>query len=118
MLAKLSFESLRVDIMLQLHDVEQLPLKHLQRFFQLTVLLGHLVEEALLVLAHHQVKVGLPRDLAEFELRVCLSRREKLTTFSGFFKYSRLDGFRQFSNLNILIPQLVLILSLLGNDSL
>jgi len=52
-LAKLSFESLRVDIMLQLHDIEQLPLKHLQRLFQLTVFLGHLMEEALLVLAHH-----------------------------------------------------------------
>ena len=76
------------------------------------------MEQFLLVLAHHQMKVRLTRNLAKFELRVCLGRSEKFTIFSGFFKHSRLDSLGQLRNLDILIPKLVLVLSLLRNDPL
>jgi hypothetical protein len=66
-LVKLGFETLRVDIVLELHNVEQLPLKRLQGFFKLRILRAHLLEKFFLVLTNHQVKVGLPTNLAKFE---------------------------------------------------
>jgi len=55
--AKLGTEPLRVNIMLQLNDVEQLSLQHLQSVLELTILSLHLEEHFLLILAHHQIKL-------------------------------------------------------------
>ena len=118
MLAEFRFESLSVDVVLELNDIQKFLLQHLQGFFELTVFTGHLLEKFLLVLGDHQVEIRFPRNFAEFELLVLLDRRKKFTVFDGFFKYFLLDRFGKLRNLNILIAHLVLVLSFLAHNSL
>ena len=56
-LAILSLESLCIDVLLQVHYVEYLPLQHLETLSEILVLIPHAGIHLLILLLYHQMEI-------------------------------------------------------------